>query len=115
MGVLSAALAGVFSATPAQACVISEYSGPQTAVPSAQAQNVFDKAMEAEKISGKRAVELYRKSVHLKNGYAAKRLYQIYYDSQLGIQRDYGKALQFGDIAERLGVKVWVGKHCFDR
>ena len=75
-------------------------------MPSAEARAVFDQARQSEKIDGKRAIALYQKAVKMENGFAAKRLAEIYEKGELGMHRDFQAVLEWWDVAHRLGVNV---------
>jgi hypothetical protein len=77
--------------------------------PSAESQAVFERAKEAEKTSMQRAIKLYEESARLQNGFAAKRLSDIYDRGVPGVPRDTGQWVYWNEIAYRLGAPAWVG------
>jgi TPR repeat protein len=112
IGRLLLLVAGIASAAPPlQACAMFRYRGPQPSPP-AESQGVFDQAAEAEKTDPRKAVSLYLRAVKMKNGFAAIRLSEIYDQGLPGVQRDYGKSLEWAQAAQRLGYKMWEGGAC---
>jgi len=90
----------------ALADMCSQYKGPQPPL-TAEAKANLDQAMQLERTDPQRAIALYKKFVDMKNGYAAKRLAEIYKNGIPGTKRDYAETLHWESVAERLGVKIW--------
>ena len=75
-------------------------------MPSAEAQAVFDEAQRIEPGNPAHAVALYKKSVKMNNGFAAKRLGDIFGKGLPGIPRDYAESLHWWRVANQLGANA---------
>jgi TPR repeat protein len=77
-------------------------------MPTAAEKATLDQGRALERTDAKRAIALYEQAVKMKkNGHAARRLAEIYDKGIPGVRRDYVATLEWGKIAEDLGVKYW--------